>query len=63
MFLKFKKDMPAVNFMNTPLRACRLSCYSAVIVVLIINLLKMKQMVDFFSIAVVERLRAEVISK
>ena len=55
--------MPAVSSMTTPLRVCMLRIYSAVILVLAITSLKMKQMVDFFCFAVVERLRAELISK
>ena len=63
MFLKFKRGMPAVSSMTTPLRVYMLRICSVVILVLTINSLKMKQMVDFFCFAVVEQLRAEFISK
>ena len=55
--------MPAVSSMTAPLRVCMLRIYSAVILVLAINSLKMKQMVNCFCFAVVEQLRAELISK
>ena len=45
-----------------PLRVYMLPTYSAVILVLAINSLKMKQMV-VFCFAIVERLRAKMISK
>ena len=46
-----------------PLRVYMLRIYSAVILVRAVNSLKMKQMLDFFvCFAVVERLRAELIS-
>ena len=48
VFLKFKRGMPTVSSMTTPLRVCMLQIYSAVTLVLAINSLKMKQMVDFF---------------
>ena len=63
MFLKFKRGTPVVSSMTTPLRVNMIRVYSAVIIVLAINSLNMKQMVDFFCFAVVERLRAELISK
>ena len=63
VFLKFKRGMLAVSSMTTPLRVGMLRIYSAAILVLAINSLKMKQTVDFFCFAVVERLRAELISK
>ena len=46
--LKFKRGMPAVSSMTTPLRVYMLLIYSVVILVLVMNALKMKQMVDFF---------------
>ena len=55
--------MAAVSSMTTPLRVHMLRNYRAVILALVINSLKMKQMVDFFLFAVVEQLRAELISK
>ena len=55
--------MLAISFMATTLRAHMLTIYNVVILVLTINSLKMKQMVDFFCFAVVERLQAELISK
>ena len=55
--------MPAVSSTTTPLRVYVLRIYSAAILVLAINSRKMKEMVDFFCFAVVERLRAELISK
>ena len=61
--LKFKRGTPAVSSMTSPLRVCMLRIYSAVILALAINSLKIKQMVNFFCFAVVERLRAELISK
>ena len=63
VFLKFKRGMPAVSSMTTPLRVHMLWIYSVVILVLTITSLKTKQMIDFFCSAVVERLRAELISK
>ena len=63
VFLKFKRGMPAVSSMTTPLLVHMLRSYRAVILVLAINSLKIKQMIDFFCFAVVERLRAELISK
>ena len=63
VFLKFKRGMPAVCSMTMPLRIYMLRIYSAVILVLAIISSKMKQMIDFFCFAVVERLRAELISK
>ena len=52
VFLKFKRGMPAVSSMTTPLRVYRpmLRIYSAVILVLAINSLTMKQigLLDFF---------------
>ena len=48
LFLKFKKGMPAVSSMATPLRVYMLRIYSAAILVLAINSLKMKQIADFF---------------
>ena len=62
-FLKFKRGMPAVSSMTTQLRKHMLRIYSVVILVLTIKSLKMKQMIDFFCLAVVERVRAELISK
>ena len=47
-FLKFKRGMPAVSFMTSPLREYMLRIYSAVIFVLAINSQKMKEMFDFF---------------
>ena len=55
--------MPAVSSMTMLLRVYMHRIYSAAILVLAINSLKMKQMVDFFCFAVVEQLRAELISK
>ena len=55
--------MPAVSPMTTPLRVSTLRIYSAVILVLALNSLKIKEMVDFFRFAEAERLRAELISK
>ena len=55
--------MLVVSSMTTPLRVRMLRIYSVVILVLTTNSLKIKQMVDFFRFAVVERLRAELISK
>ena len=52
-----------VSCMTIPLRVHMLRINSVVILVLTINSLKMKQMIDFFCFAVVERLRAELISK
>ena len=63
VFLKFEKGMPAVSSMTTPLRVYMLQIYSAVILVLAINSLKMKQMVDLFCFAVVKRSRDELIPK
>ena len=48
VFLKFKRSMPAVSSMTTPLRVYMLRIYGAAILVLAINSLNMKQMVDFF---------------
>ena len=59
--LKFKRGISAVSSMTTPLRVYLLQIYSAVILVLAIYALKMKQMVDCFT--AVERLHAEMISK
>ena len=53
--------MDVVSSVATPLRVYMLQTHSAVIIVLAINSLKMKQMVTFFCLAVVERLRAEMI--
>ena len=63
-FSKFKRGMPAVNSMTTPLRVM-LRVDSVVIFVLAINSLKMKQMAVFFyfAVPVVEPLSAEMISK
>ena len=47
-FLKFKRGMPTVSAMATPLLDILLRIYSAVIRVLAINSRKMKEMVDFF---------------
>ena len=63
VFPKFKRGMPTVSSMTAPLRAYMLRIYSAVILVMAMNSLKMKQMVDFFCFEVVERMRAELISK
>ena len=63
VFLKFEKGMPAVSSRTTPLRVYMLQIYSAVILVLAINSLKMKQMVDLFCFAVVKRSRGELIPK
>ena len=52
--------MLAVSSMTTPVRVC--FEFIAVILVLAINSLKMKQMIDFFGFAIVERLRVELIS-
>ena len=62
LFLKFKRGMPAVSFLTTPLRVYVLRIYRAVILVLAINSLKMK-MIDFFSSAVAERLRGRTVIK
>ena len=62
MSLKFKSGTPAVISMTTPLRVYMLRIYSAVILVLVINSLKIKKWL-IFCFAVVERLRAELISK
>ena len=48
VFLKFKRGMPAVSSMPTPLRKHMLPIYSFVIVVLTIKSLKVKQMIVFF---------------
>ena len=50
VFLKFKRGMAAVCSMTTPMRVYRptLRIYSAVILVLAIGSLKMKQTFDFF---------------
>ena len=62
LFLKIKRCMAAVSSVATPLRVYMLSTYSAVILVLAINFLKMKHIVVFlFCFAVVERLRAGMI--
>ena len=64
VFLQFKSGMPAVSYTTTPLRVYMLRNYGAVILVLAINSLKMKQMIDvLFRFTVVEELRAELISK
>ena len=55
--------MLAVSSITAPLRVHMLRIYSVVILLLTKNSLKMKQVVDFFCFAVVERLRAELISK
>ena len=47
-FVKFKRGMPSVSSMTSPLRVCMLRIYWAVILVLAINSLKMKQMDVFF---------------
>ena len=57
------KGMLAVSSMTMPLSVHMLRIYSAVILELTIKSLQMKQTVDFFCLAVVERLRAELISK
>ena len=62
VFLKFKRGMLAVSPMTTPLRVHTRRIYSVVIPVLTMQSLKMKQMVDFFCFAVVDRLRAELIN-
>ena len=48
VFPKFKRSMPAVSSMATPLRVYMLRIYSAVILGLAINSLNMKQLVVFF---------------
>ena len=55
--------MPSVSSMTTPLRVYMLRIYSAAILMLAIFSRKMKEIIDFFCFAVVERLRAELISK
>ena len=45
---KIKRGMLAVSSVTTPLRVYTLRIYGAIILVLAINSLKMKQMVDFF---------------
>ena len=62
---KIKRGMPAVSSMIMPLRVYNymLRIYSAVILVLAINSLKIKQIVDFFCFAVVVLLHAELILK
>ena len=62
-FLKFKRGMPAVSSMTAPLREYVLRIYCAVILALAINSRKIKKWLFFFCFAVVERLRAELISK
>ena len=47
VFLKFKRGIPAVKSMTMPLRVYILRIYCAAILVLAINSLQMKQMVDF----------------
>ena len=59
VFLKFKRGMPAVSSKTTSLRVYMLQNYSAVILVLAVRSLKIKQMVNFFGFAIVERLLAE----
>ena len=66
LFPKIKRGIAAVSSMATPLHVYMLRPYSAVILVLAINSLKMKQVVVFFYVfcsTLVERLRAEMISK
>ena len=63
VFLKFNRDMRAVSSITTPLRVYMLRICSVVILELTTNSIKMKQMVDFFCFAVVERLRAKLISR
>ena len=48
VFPNFKRSMPAVSSMTAPLRVYMLRIYGAVILVLAIDSLKMKQKVDFF---------------
>ena len=48
LFPKFKRGMVTVSFVATSLRVYMLRTYSAVILALAINSLKMKQMVVFF---------------
>ena len=61
VFQKFKRGMPDDSSMTMPLRAYMLRTYNAVILVLAINSIKMKQMGDFYCLAVAERTRAELI--
>ena len=65
VFLKFKRGMPAVSSMTAPLRKHVLRICSVAIFVLTTKSIKMKQMVDFFLFcsSLIERLRAELISK
>ena len=63
VFLKFKRGMPAVSSMATPLRVYMLRIYSAVNLALAVYSLKMKQMVVFLFFKVNEWLRAKMISK
>ena len=63
LFPKIKRGMAAVSPVATPLRVYMLQTYSAAIVVLAINSLKIKQMVVIFVEMIIERLRAEMISK
>ena len=62
LFPKIKRGMAAVCSVAPPLRIYR-PMLRTVILVVAINSLKMKQMVLFFCFAVVERLRAKMISK
>ena len=64
VFLKFKMGMPPVCSMTTSLHEYNmLRNYSAVILALAINSLKMTQIVDFFCFAVVDRLCAKLMLK
>ena len=65
LFPNINRGIAAVSSVALPLRVYRpmLRTDSAVILVLAINSLKIKQMVDSFCFAVAERLRAEMISK
>ena len=62
-FHLFPKIKRSISSVATPLRVHMLRTYSAVVLVLAINSLKMKQMIVFFCFAVVQRLRAGMISK
>ena len=63
LFPKTKRCMAAVSSVAALLRVYMLRTYRAVILVLAINSLKVKQMVVFFCFAAVEWLRAEMILK
>ena len=63
LFPKIKRGMAAFRSVATPLRVYMLRTYNAVILALVINSLKNETNVCFFCYAVVERLRAEMISK